>query len=279
MIFKMKTKAVVLFFAFFPLISILWAYELGVPLPQGSVKILERSSNFGPIKSFTEAYKISLTKARVLSFYKKAMAEAGWKQKQDGVFIKDKYIAVVVCSSLKSKTGEIEFTITVSNIPAKEEFLAMRKATPDKLTFMPIYPGSEQTFLLEFPFGMASAYETEGSVEEVAFFYKSGMLNYGWGLDHETSVRGGAVDCPGCQKLLSGSLGRPSKPEIASNTSKANLIFRKQNGETCAIEIANVSVNSGNLPVGTKSGGKNKPGLMSKTTIFANYHEYKITKP
>lgn len=199
-----------------------------------------------------------MAKNQVLSFYKKEMPKAGWKEKQENVFIKDKYIAIIDCDSSKNKQGGIEFCITMSNIPAKKDFLAMRKANPDKLIFMPIYPASEQLFILDLPGGMASAYETERSVEDVDFFYKSGMLNYGWSLDYEqvTPLHSGAFD----------------------NLSKSNLTFRKPNGETCTIRISSIFVASGDQAASDKAGDINKPKVSSKTTIFVNYYEHKSIK-
>lgn len=240
--FKLRTIFLGLFLAVFSFISLLWASELGLPLPAGAIKVLEKSANFGPIKSSTEIYKSSLTRDRVLSFYKKEMVSAGWRQKQEGVYIKDKYLVMVVSSPANNKTKETEFSITTSNIPAKEEILAMRKAKPDKLIFMPVYPGSVQVFLWDLPTGVAGAYETESSIKGVVFFYKSGMLNYGWSLANET----------------------PAKTRTASTVSKVRLLFHRGNGETCTITISNISV-------GLSSRGK--------TTISVNYNAYAKVKP
>ena len=271
MISKIKTISLVVFFLFFPFI--LWASDLGVPLPKDAVKISEKTSNFGPIRSFTEIYKTSLTESRVISFYKKEMVNAGWKENERGVFIKDKFIAVIVCDSLKNKAGGTEFNLTVSNIPTKEEILGMRKDEPDKLSYMPIYPGSVQLGILNLPAGISSAYETKGSLAEVVFFYKTGMLNYGWSLDRETwsQDQGGAVDCPGCRKSFPGF--GAAEPKIASSTQKTSLVFHRLNGgETCVIEVSNISVGlDGDRPDNKKLG--------STTTIFAKYHAYKNIKP
>ena len=279
MILKIKTISLVLFFAVFSFVSILWASDLGVPLPKDAVKVLERSSNFGPIKSFTEIYKTSLNKARVLSFYKKAMAEAGWKQKQEGIFIKDKYMVAIVCGSEKNKTGEIEFNVTISNIPTKEEFLGMRKADPDKLIYMPIYPASEQLFLLELPFGMASAYEADGSIEEVAFFYKSGMLNYGWKLYDETPIAVKDVDCPECKKLNL-SAANKDQAKITSTSSRTKMVFRRGDGETCIISMFTVSVGTSILTQVNQQ-PKTDPNINfpSKTNILVTYNANKSINP
>lgn len=239
MLVKLRVILLGLFFAVFSFISALGASELSLPLPVGAIKVLEKSANFGPIKSSTKIYQSSLTQPKVLAFYKKEMVNAGWRQKQDGVFIKDKFLVMIVSLPANNKTKETEFSITTSNIPAKEEILAMRKAKPDKLIFMPVYPGSEQVFLWDLPSGVAGAYETKSSIKEVVFFYKSGMLNYGWSLDDET-------------------------PAGHQDASKASLFFRRGNGETCSLTIANISVSL------------SSPG---KTTIAVNYNAYAKIKP
>lgn len=274
MIFKIKTISSVLFFATFGLISVLYASDLGVPLPKDAVKILEKTSNFGPVKSFTEVYKTSLNKAKVISFYKKEMARSGWKQKEEGIFIKDKFIAVVVCRSSKDKQGQVEFTVTISNIPSKEEFLLMRKEKPDKLSYMPIYPGSVQLSIVNLPAGIAGAYETENSIEDVVFFYKTGMLNYGWTFDNEKFVQSKdePVDCPSCRKLP-GFLNVANKPKITSKTRKITLIFRRKKSETCVITVTEVSSQQGKT---AKTKITDSP---RKTTILTSYHAYKSNRP
>jgi hypothetical protein len=271
MISKIRTISLGLFFLFYSFI--LWASDLDIPLPKDAVKISEKSANFGPIRSFSEIYKTSLSGSRVLSFYKKEMANAGWKEKERGVFVKNKFIAVIICDDLKNKSGKTEFNVIVSNIPAKEELLGMRKTEPDKLSYMPIYPGSVQIGILNLPGGTASAYETESSIEEVVFFYKSAMLNYGWSLDRETQSQGqgGMANCPGCEKSLSGFGNTASK--ISTSAQKTGLIFNRLNGaETCIIEISNISV-------GFKGEDLDNKKLGSTTSIFAKYYAHKNIKP
>lgn len=246
-----------LFFTLSFFISTLRASELGLPSPAGAVKVLEKSANFGPIKSFTKVYKTSLAPDRVLSFYKKEMVNVGWKQEREGVFIKDNYLAVIVCNPAKNKTRGIEFSVTTSNIPAKEEILAMRKTRPDKLIFMPVYPGSVQVFLWDLPTGVTGSYETESSVKEVVFFYKSGMLNYGWSLDNEAPVKAGAT----------------------STASRASLLFRRINGETCAIMISNISAGLSNLPAKSEPDNRNSLKSPGKTTISVHYNAHKNIRP
>jgi hypothetical protein len=203
------------------------------------------------------------------------MPDAGWKQQhQEGFFIKDRYMAVIACSSSKDKAGKTEFSVTNSNIPVKEEFLAMRKVKPDKLDYMPVYPGSEQLFLLNLPFGMSSAYETGGSVKEVVFFYETGMLNYGWSFDYDESDKGKntKVNYSLKQKLIPGFPSNADEPGIINSDNKVILVFRRKNVEICVIRISGASPDLDSLLLGDKSGAKKNAGSPGKTTIFANYH-------
>ncbi|MCX5698277.1 MAG: hypothetical protein NTX01_01060 [Candidatus Omnitrophica bacterium] len=123
MVFKLRAASLSLIFTVCFFIPILRAAELIIPLPADALKVSEKTTNFGPIKSVTRIYESSLAPAKLGSFYKKEMPRAGWTNGQDGVFIKNKYIVVVTVDPLKNEAGKINFSNTISNIPAKEEFL------------------------------------------------------------------------------------------------------------------------------------------------------------
>ena len=241
-------------------IPILWAAELTVPLPADALKVSEKTANFGPIKSVAKIYQSSWTPDKVVSFYKKEMLLAGWREGKDGVFTKDSYIIVVAVSPLKDEAGKITFSNTISEIPTKEEFFALPKPEPEKLNFMPVYPGSVQIFLLNSSLGVSGSYETERSIKEVVFFYKSGMLNYGWTLDNETPIKAEAIN--------------PANSKTASKEDSASLTFRRKNGESCTITIASSFIDSGSLLARGKRNNNKSASLPGKTIISVDYNAY-----
>jgi hypothetical protein len=277
MVFKLRAILLGLIFTSCLFVPVLRAAELTIPLPADALKVSESTTNLGPIKLVTRIYQSSLTPAKLESFYKKAMLRSGWIIKKDGVFIKNNYIVAITVDSLKDEAGKINFSNTISNIPAKEEFLALRRTKPDKLDFMPVYPGSAQVSLWGSPTGVVGSYETKSSIKEVVFFYKSGMLDYGWSLDHETPIKSGVIDCPECRKASPGTFNTTNF-KTASTKSTANLIFRRKDGESCLIAISNISIDPGDLPARGKSNKDKSVSLPGKTTILVNYKAYQRIK-
>lgn len=277
MVFKLKAVLLSLISAVGVFIFILWATKLTIPLPADALKISEKTDNFGPVKSVTRFYQSSWTPVQVEAFYKKEMLPAGWRDAKDGVFTKDNQILIVTVDPLKDAEGKINFSNTISKIPPKEKLFSLRKKKPKKLNFMPIYPGSVQVFLWDSPLGAASSYETKSSIKEVVFFYKSGMLNYGWSLDSETPLKEGVIDCPGCRQASPGAFDLANAK--SANTESINrLIFSRKNGETCSITIAPASSNPGNLPIMGKSNNAKNLSLPGKTIILVDYRAYQRIK-
>ncbi len=194
----------------------LYAGEMDIPLPQDAVKV-SGSVSADPLKSYFREYKTSLNKDELTSFYKKAMLKSGWEEEkgEEGIFMKGSNIAVITVSPPEDKQAKTDFVISITDT-AKEDFQAMRKKNPDKLNFMPLYPGSEQVYLWDLDHGVFAQYETENSIKNVAFFYKSAMLNYGWNLVSET----------------------PNALE-----------FSRAGDETCEIEMSSVSFKKSTLPI------------------------------
>jgi len=213
---KLRTVLLLIFISCFCFTDV-FAAGIGLPFPPGAIKISEKQGGLGLIKSLDKKYESSLDKNELRAFYKQEMLRVGWKQLKGGSFVKDDNLAVIIISPLKQSPGKTVFTISTFKMSGKNSFLAMRKKNPDKLKFMPVYPGSEQVFLWNFPTGSAVVkYNAEGTVKDAVFFYKAGMLNYGWALDSEKDA------------------GKKGK------TDQINLTFRKadsKKNETCKIEI------------------------------------------
>ncbi|MCX5693767.1 MAG: hypothetical protein NT014_01335 [Candidatus Omnitrophica bacterium] len=250
--FKPKKILVVFFLAMFS-ISVLWAAELNFPLPATTVKIREEKARFGPIKTITKTYKSALNRDQINSFYEKEMVLAGWSQQEKRVFTKNKYLVIISSYSSGSKSNENRFTMTICNIPTKEEVLASYNTKPEKLNYMPIYPGSTQSIFLKLSGSTTSSYETDDSIKEVVFFYESGMVKYGWGLVNRIPATG-----------------------IAD---KVVLLFGRQNGETCQIQVSSVSSSLNDLFNKDKPINKINVRRAEKTGILVNYNTYGKNKP
>lgn len=266
MIFKSKAIFPVLIFIACFSTSILQAAELAVPLPQDAVLVSQRGPSLGPLKSYDKIYRTSLNKNKLASFYKKEMSKAGWKEDGELNFIKDNDMAIILIDSTDGKTGKTSVIISTAKIPETKDVLAMRKKNPDKLNFMPIYPGSEQTYLSDLPSGIMAEYETESNIKEVAFFYKSAMLNYGWRFDSQTPVESRTADCAACKKsTLKEEALKPDRANQAAKVNQTILTFSKGDNETCGITITNISTDKDSLS-------------SNKTIISVNYYEYRGNK-
>lgn len=277
----LKLKAV--FFASFFLaclfISVCRA-EIIVPLPEDTVKVSEESNNLGTIKQINQIFESSLKKNKIISFYKKEMSQAGWIEQKDLVYVKGKNMAMIVISQEKNPvTGRTLFVISTSEIPSAEEINAVRKKNPDKLNFMPIYAGSEQVYLTDLPNGVMGLYETGDSIKDVVFFYKSGMLNYGWSLKSETPIKSDLIDCPECRKGGWGEKKADSSGSVATG-SQTTLTFQKENNEineTCRIMINNVVVDMSKIGANNQTNRQESvylptQGPISKTSISILYN-------
>lgn len=249
-----------LFLIFGLCISPLLAAEISIPLPKDAVKVSDKVIDIGPIKSNVRIYQSYLAENKIKAFCKKEMLRNGWTQNKSGIFMKDNYTVAITFNSLRNNEGAVQFMVVTSKVPTPEEILAERKENPDNLDFMPVYPGCIQNFLWNNPSGISASYETESSVKEIAFFYKSRMPNYGWELYSEIPIKEEKVNYPEYSKL--------NKPVISTS---ATLRFYRKREESCVIMINNVSgINY--LLEGEQLVNENA-GLMSKSTIIVVYNK------
>lgn len=245
--------------------SLLLAEELSFPLPADAVKIKEKSMDVGPTRSFTQTYETSFSQDRISSFYKKEMLRAGWREQKSNFFLKDRDLVILVTIPNRGKGRKTRFSIITSRMPTKEEMLAGRKDNPDKLDFMPTYPGCAQVFLWNTATGISASYETAKDIKDVFFFYKSAMLNYGWTLYSETPIETKQVDCPECRKKMESNIPRGGAiPDMQGTSSKASLIFRREGAESCTIRLYQTSLNM-----------QSEIPSSDKTNILVTYSENK----
>ncbi len=250
----------ILFFICVSFNYLIFSAEPDIPLPANTLKTNEKSMNIGPAKSVIQFYETFLNNEKITAFYRKEMPRLGWREQKNGFFLKDDYLAIIVSVPRKSKDNKTQFSITISRIPSKEEILAGRKDTPDKLSFMPVYPKAAQVFLWDMPTGVSASYETASSIKELVFFYKSAMLNYGWSLYKEAPITTETTDCPECRKAMKNLPKDSILPEIKATSSKTSLLFNRGNGESCTIRLYQ---NLGDMPE------------VNKTTILVTYNANK----
>jgi hypothetical protein len=231
----------------------LFAAELRLPLPPGTVKVGEKRSNLGPVKLSIGIYKTSLSEDEIYNFYEEKLSGTEWNIRKRGVFSKDKHLVTIKAYPEVDGDNKTKFNITIGNIPSKDEFLAMRKAKPDRLGFMPVYPNCTQVFHLKMISGESAAYETMDDIKEVVFFYESAMLRYGWSLARRTPLTG--VD------------------------KRIFLLFRRRNGEICKIDIKDVSDIRMGFSKKVNSFGKKIIDLSARTSISVNYNANKKINP
>ena len=136
-----------------------------LPVPADAAKVREKSFNFGPTTSVTRSYETFLSQNKVSAFFSREMRKLGWSEEKKGFFRKGNEFAVITVVPVKMKNNKTRFSVTASQTPSKEDILAQRKAKPDKVDFMPVYPGSEQLFLWEIPFGISASYETDSDIK------------------------------------------------------------------------------------------------------------------
>lgn len=243
--------------------SSLLAAETDIPLPKDAIKVSEKSMDMGPVQSTSEVYQSYLSPNRINAFFKKELTRLGWAQNKSGVFIRNGRVAVIAVSPLRNQSGAVQFMVITSKIPDSDQLLAERKEKPDKLDFMPAYPGCIQNFLWDTPTGVSGSYETDDDVKDVIFFYKSKMLNYGWALYSEVPIKEETVKYPGQNKT--------DKPVIST---RASLRFHRKGGESCVIMITSIS-DVEYLMEGEKlvKGAVDTPSV--KTTILIVYNERK----
>jgi len=264
-------KMIIFVFLFFMSgsLNFLQAEELSLPLPPDAVKVSEKSSNAGLTQTTIQIYTTAFSKDKINAMYKKEMAREGWAEQKKGAYSKDGYMAIIVVNPRLGKDNKTQFSITTAKIPTKEDVLASSKDTPDKLDFMPAYPGSKQNFLFETPIGLSASYNTGKSINEVIFFFKSAMLGYGWKLSSETPITTETKDCPECRKAA----GEAAGADIKTVSSKAGLTFRRGDGELCIVKVYQGSGKMDEASVKKLAAQEQSPEFsFDKTTILVTYH-------
>ncbi|MFA6350431.1 MAG: hypothetical protein WCY12_05875 [Candidatus Omnitrophota bacterium] len=241
-----------IFFLSYP-VFYAWGGEYNIPLPAGAIEVGKNKSDIGPARLLSRIYKSSLDKDEIYAFYEEKMLDAAWKMKRKGVFLKDRKLVIIIPYPSKGKDDKTEFSISMGDMPSSKKILAAVNKKPDKVKFMPIYPGSTQILSLGLPNSSSYIYGTGDSIKDVVFFYESGMLKYGWALISRVPVTGVA--------------------------DKVSLLYRRKNKEVCRIKISGVSQGKDTFMPGNNLSIKNTPRIPNKTSISVDYSLYEKVSP
>lgn len=259
----------ILIFCVFVFITNIFADSV-IPLPSGAILVKENDLGTKLQQAKVGVYKISASVDKVGNFFSKEMKNAGWEgeKQRDGSFMfkNDQEIVMVVIVPPRKPGSSTMFSVTRSSKISKDQLYASKKDKPDKLSFMPLYPKSQQQFLMDLPHnGVSASYSTGDSINDVVFFYKAQMLNYRWTLASETPVAEKEIDCPECNKnqVVKDKVFMGQEPKGRSST--ASLTFRRSSGEVCIIRIFSSRL-SNVLPEISGINDRN-------TTILVTYNE------
>lgn len=272
------------FISFFACLA--WAANADIPLPPDAEQKLNKDSSMGPITSNISTYTTDWNADKLTNFYKKEMLKNGWTEKRDLTFLKGDDFVSIIPSQNKFKGNKTLFNIVRGTMPAKEAIMSGEKAQPDKLDFMPVYPASTQLLLWDTPTGMVAGYKTQSSIQEVLFFYKAGMLNFGWALAEEAPVTEKVIgpSCPGCEKMKRAGLppNEPA-PKVSGSVFSARLAFKRGEGESCAISLFQNKVVLEPPPAALEAKDKQAaaadkgpaPDIENQTQIMVTYNDFR----
>ena len=233
--------------------SIAYSANPDYPLPEDAQQVMSKDSTYGPMNMHLQIYATAMPKDKLMGLYRKFLKKEGWQEDREMFFKKNNRALIIAISpqSAKFKDGKTMFTIIQSNLPTQEEMTATKKDNPDKLNFMPVYPGSRQMFLFDNPHGASASYTCEDSLKDAVFFYESKMLNYGWTL--------------------------VSKSPVGGATKSTELKFKKEM-ESCIIHIYEGQLNQ---PPPAVEKGADKTQVsdiispLGKTQILVTYNDFR----
>ena len=247
--------------------SVAYTANIDYPLPKDAESVVSKDSTSGPMNMHLNIYKTAMSKDRLLVFFRQLLTKDGWQESKEMFFKKGDRILIIAVSpaTAKSKEGKTIFTVTQSNMPSREEMLATKKDIPDKVSFMPIYPGARQMFLFDNPHGASASYATEDSIKDVIFFYESKMLGYGWTLQNESPVTERKYDSK-------------ENMNVNGSTKSVELKFTRDR-ENCTIHIYEGKLKQQQVAPVEKDADKTQvSGIMSplgKTQILVTYNDFR----
>ena len=96
---------------FFILAISLPTYSAGAdyPLPKDAEQIMSKDTNYGPMKMHLEGYKTSISRERLMAFYRQLLAKDGWNETREMFFKKGNQALIITVApgTPKFKDGMI----------------------------------------------------------------------------------------------------------------------------------------------------------------------------
>ncbi|MGA2775805.1 MAG: hypothetical protein ABSE81_07095 [Candidatus Omnitrophota bacterium] len=221
-----------------------------IPLPEDATLVKAGEPDTSPMHLSIKMYRTSLSLNKLNDFFSRAMQQAGWHEDKSAKgslrFQNGQRMAMIFPLPTLTREGRIAFTVTEGKVLSKEDFVATQKDKPDALIFMPPYPNAKQMYLWDLPTGgVSAAYITTDAIQDVLFFYKAKMLDYGWFLAEEAPIVRTPIsyDSKGIKTILAKEHIN-AKVKAKGEEEKASLTFKKSTGESCFINLFSTSVDA-----------------------------------
>lgn len=240
-----------------------WGVQSIPVLPDAKEEMKQNRTMAGLEFVFT-FYSSNSNSSSIKDFYRNRLPPLGWKEndllknlgslpgikipeqaagmlEQNLVFEKDKEkLIITFLPSNVYKDTKTRFTIARGSMDLEkvnpENNLIPKIGDKPKKEIAPVYPGASLMALSEDVNFQQAQYAVEDDINKVIDFYKAKMPNYAWILAKEFPIQRTTYD----KQKIDFSKYSPDCPVITDSTKmpqgeKAELIFSKNNGETCKI--------------------------------------------
>lgn len=224
----------------------------GVALPAGTESLQTSKSTLMGENFNTGIYSTNLSFSQIKAFYRETLAKQGWTEskvpadaeKKLGTeiiaFRKGQEMLNIMYMPTSTITGKTTFSIGKGVVPSTAN-ITEAKLTPQKLNFMPLYPGLQQMSYSERPNATTVGYTTKDDITSVVTFYKSRMPGYGWMLSKDRPVTRETIpesampvlrDCPTCPKDMDIRAGIEAMVNLS-----AEMQFVNDKGDICYMTL------------------------------------------
>jgi len=271
-----------------------WSAQ-GLPVPAGTEEVKSRRQMVvGSEFDFTY-YVTTQGPEQIKDFYRDALPRLGWREENPVEQLKEipgfkvepslsKFMGKNLLFKKGSLTlnlnflpvtgdGQTRFSVGVgevkphSNLSKGQDFIPRILDKPQK-DVAPTYPGASLINLSEKEDSLRAMYLSKDPIENVVWFYKTKMFNYGWILTDEKPVKnidyaklakeGVLRDCPTCVEKAEIATGYKPKGMLMGE-----LVFTNAQGASCKIGLFRLLLNG------------EAEALVDYTNIMVDYAEKK----
>ncbi|MBU1998269.1 MAG: hypothetical protein ABIG46_00730 [Candidatus Omnitrophota bacterium] len=239
-------------------------------------------------------YSSSLDRTEIVDYYRKKLKQTGWKErdlkaglKKIPNFTPDQSMLTVLENNLlfekdgrvfsinflpvgiqkDKKTNYLVSWTLESKNKEDDEWLGEEDSTGELLTqpkkqVAPVYPGAKLISLDEGRDHSTLSYVSHDDLEQVLWFYRNNMVNYGWSLIEDMPVQSQEMNqeamqqsCPSCYQ---NNIELPKGMQLRF----AALKFKNNSEDICDVQASTLFIDS----------KQSLPGR-NKTNIIINYYE------